>query len=37
MAERMKADQQKEIADFQAKAPKKEAIDPRKDGGMPRE
>lgn len=37
MAERMKADQQKEIADFQAKAPKKEAIDPRKDGGMPEE
>lgn len=35
MAERMKADQQQEIADFQAKAPTKEAIDPRKDGAMP--
>lgn len=37
MAERMKADQQKEIADFQAKAPKKEAVDPRKEGGIPEE
>ncbi len=35
MAERMKAQQQKQIADFQAKAPTKEAIDPRKEGAMP--